>query len=224
MNKDLYQKIKTKYPEVDIVMASKYLTTLADFKPFLEAELYDFGENRDDAFTEKRDLLKDYPIKWHFIGTLQTKKVKKVINDIAILHSLDRLKLAYEIDKRRTSPLPCYLQVNVSRESQKHGFYPDELPNVIKKINALPNIQLVGLMGMAEETTEEMVIRSQFQLLKELRDKYQHEVPSLTGLSMGMSQDYHIALEVGTTVLRLGRILLNGGTVWEGKKNPHMTV
>lgn len=215
MNKGLYDTILKKYPDVKIVMASKYLETYADFKPFLEHHVYRFGENRDDAFLDKYALLKDHPIEWHFIGTLQTKKVKKVIDKIDVLHALDRLKLAEEINKRRQEALPCYLQVNISSEPQKHGFEMTELKEVIKTIKTMKNIRLIGLMGMAEDTNDKTRIKAQFEQLRALRNLYQKEVPTLTELSMGMSQDYDIALEVGTTVLRLGRILLDGGNVWD---------
>ena len=215
MNKRLLKHIKAQYPDVKIVMASKYLDSLEDFKPFIDAGIHDFGENRDDVFLAKHKILKAYPIRWHFIGTLQTKKVKKIIQDVDVLHSLDRLKLALEINKRREEPLDCYLQINISDEPQKHGFLPNQLDDVITELKKLKKIRLVGLMGMAEETDDETIIRNQFNTLKNLRDKYQEIIPSLKGLSMGMSQDYHIALDVGATVLRLGRILLDGGTIWE---------
>ena len=223
MNNRLLKTLKQNYPNVLIVMASKYLQTFTDFKAFLDAGVVDFGENRDDALKSKQVILQDYPIHWHFIGTLQTKKVKHIIDHIDVLHSLDRIKLAQEINRRRSRPLDCYLQVNISSEDQKHGFAPQQLGEAIEAVKPLQNIRLIGLMGMAEETDDESRIRTQFNLLKQLRDYYQKELPDLTGLSMGMSQDYHIALEVGATVLRLGRILLDGGTVWEDK-NPHITV
>ena len=211
MNKKLYETIKSTYPHVDIVMASKYLETLDDFMPFIEANFLTFGENRDDSLLKKQAMLKAYPIEWHFIGTLQTKKVKKVISAIDVLHSLDRLKLAEEIEKRRETVLPCFLQVNISHEDNKHGFLESELDEVLKTLNGFKKIQLIGFMGMALETSDEALIKAQFRTLKNLLLKYQTIYPSLKKLSMGMSQDYHIALKEGATTLRLGRILLDGG-------------
>ncbi len=211
MNKQLVDTIKKDYPNVKIVMASKYLEDKASFMPFVEAGQLDFGENRVEALETKREWLKDYPITWHYIGTLQTKKVKQIINAIDILHSLDRLKLAKEIEKRREGILPCFVQVNISDESQKHGFDLETVEAFLESIKDFEHITVIGLMGMASDTNDEALIRKQLTSLKTLRDQLQKQYPSIKELSMGMTQDYHIALDVGTTVLRLGRILLTEG-------------
>ncbi|MFU8786171.1 MAG: YggS family pyridoxal phosphate-dependent enzyme [Candidatus Izemoplasmataceae bacterium] len=212
MNKKLIEAIQASYPNIHIVMASKYLETLADFKPFLENDFYHFGENRVEAILEKQLFLKDYPIKWHFIGTLQTKKVKKIINDIDTLHSLDRYKLAEEIEKRREKVLPCYIQVNISDETSKHGLDSHEVESFVDSIKDFKKIKVIGLMGMAAETSDHALIKKQFTKLKELRDTLNKKYKDINGLSIGMSSDYQIALEVGATVLRLGRILLSEGS------------
>lgn len=208
MNKVLIDKLRKDYPDVTIMLASKYLTSKAAFIPFIEYGITNFGENRDDAFETKKAWLEDYDITWHFIGTMQTKKVKKIINDIDVLHSLDRVKLAKEIEKRHDGVLPCYIEVNISGEESKHGISPEHVYDFVETLKDFNHIEIIGLMGMATHTDDEDIIRNQFQTLKNLRDTIQTTHPKVTELSMGMTNDYQIALEEGSTLLRLGRILI----------------
>lgn len=149
------------------------------------------------------------PIEWHFIGTLQSRKVKDMINEIACLHSLDRLSLAKEIQKYRQEPLPCFIQVNVSEEESKHGLNVEEVIPFIEALKRYPIIEVIGLMTMAPHTDDENVIRDCFKKLKQLQTTI-----SISGfaknclmLSMGMSNDYQIAIEEGATHIRLGSVL-----------------
>ncbi len=206
MNKPLVDRLLG-LQGVRIVMASKYLD--ADgIRAFYEAGIRDFGESRVEHFLKKAPLLEDLPFRRHFLGTLQTKKVKKIINRIDCLHSLDRPKLAKEIEKRRHEPLDCFVQVNISAESQKHGVAPAELENFLDHVRDLEKVRVIGLMGMAELTDDEERIREQFALLRRLRDEARTSYPDIRELSMGMSGDYELALAEGATILRLGRILL----------------
>ncbi len=192
---------------VTIVAATKYFTA-DEMRELYQTGIHDFGENRDDAFIEKYEALADLPITWHFIGTLQTKKVKKIIHQIDYLHSLDSIKLAEEIDKRRTSPLKCFLQVNISDEDSKHGFNTDEVIPVLQELQAYPNVQIIGFMGMAEYTEDPTTIGREFQKLNDLQDIVKSELGfELVELSIGMSNDYLIALEHNATFLRLGSVL-----------------
>ncbi len=195
------------HPDVTIVMAVKYLPAAA-IPQAVALGLVNLGENRVDALLEKKAQVKDDKVRWHFIGTLQTKKVKQVIDEIDVLHSLDRLKLAAEINKRRKTPLPCFIQVNISQEAQKHGVSIEALPAFLEALEAYPMVEPIGLMGMAEETQDEGRIRQQFRQLKEALTQHQPQRPTLKYLSMGMSNDYSIAIEEGATHIRLGRILL----------------
>ncbi len=207
MNHQLINTLKNKHPNVTIVMASKYLE-IHDFQQFIDAGIRDFGENRDTAFIQKKEALSSSNITWHFIGTLQTKKVKNIINDIAVLHTLDRLKLALEIEKYRDTVLPCFIQVNISSEPQKHGINAEEVSDFLNSLAPLKKINVIGLMGMAEDTHDQNIIDAQFKVLTALKTQLQSKYPNLNDLSMGMSQDYIIALKHGATHLRLGRILL----------------
>jgi len=209
-NHALIKSIHTLHPDVEIIMASKYLDA-KDFKAFINAGIKSFGESRVEALEAKLPVLQTLNVGIHFLGTLQTKKVKKIINEIDCLHSLDRLKLAKEINKRRKKPLKCFIQVNISQEVQKHGVSIHEVDSFLHALSEYSNIEVIGLMGMAELTDDQNVIKKQFERLKTLKDTLNQTYPDLNKLSMGMSNDYKIALNVGTTHLRLGRILLDGG-------------
>ncbi len=209
VNQTLIKELQTNHPDVTIVMASKYIE-VKDYQPFIDAGIKDFGESRVESFIEKYPSLKAYPITHHFLGTLQTKKVKKCINEIDCLHSLDRLKLAKEIQKRRDKPLPCFIQVNISNEGQKHGITPTRVPGFLEELKAYDNIKVIGLMGMAELTDDRDQIADQFDTLKQLLTRLKKAYPEIKYLSMGMTNDYPIALEKGATHLRLGRVLLGG--------------
>ncbi len=192
---------------VTVVAATKY------FNPKEMIELYQsgithFGENRVEALLEKQEQLANTPITWHFIGTLQTKKVKKMINNIDYLHSLNTLKLAEEINKRRTSPLKCFIQVNISNELSKHGFETDEVIPFLKQLKPLENIEVIGFMGMAEYTEDQTIISKEFQVLNDLQEKIKTTLNiDILELSIGMSNDYLIALKHNATYLRLGSVL-----------------
>ncbi|MFW6298056.1 MAG: YggS family pyridoxal phosphate-dependent enzyme [Bacillota bacterium] len=210
MNRPLIRKLQSRYPDVRIVMASKYLEA-HEFEPYIRIGIRDFGESRVEAFLQKHEALKNEAVRWHFLGTLQSKKVKNMINQVDVLHSLDHMRLAKEIDKRRDRVLPCFVQVNISEEPQKHGVPMDKVKPFIDEVLTKYNgtIKIIGLMGMAENTKHQDRIRRQFANLRKLRDEIQSIHPTVKGLSMGMSQDYGIALEEGATTLRLGRVLIS---------------
>lgn len=193
--------------KITVVAATKYFNSL-EMRELFNEGISNFGENRVELLLEKASDLEDLNITWHLIGTLQTKKVKKVINHISYLHSLDNLKLAEEVNKRRTSPLNCFIQVNISNEETKHGLNIDEVLPFLEAISSYENINIIGFMGMASYTSNEDEISNQFQKLNDLT-KYVNDVSGLNlrDLSIGMSNDYLIALKHGTTFLRLGSVL-----------------
>ncbi|PAT01857.1 YggS family pyridoxal phosphate-dependent enzyme [Candidatus Izimaplasma bacterium ZiA1] len=205
------QSIKAKikdYKDVHIVAATKYIDDIK-MRELFSYGINEFGENRVEAFVEKYENLKDLPIIWHFIGTLQTKKVKKLINSIDYLHSLDNLKLAEEINKRRTSPLKVFLQVNISNEENKHGLEVNEVKDFIIALKPFQNIQIIGFMGMAELTDDKEIIKNEFQKLTNLKKSIKADLDlNINELSIGMSNDYLVALECEGTYLRLGSVLL----------------
>lgn len=189
---------------VNIVAATKYANANQILELF-ESGITMMGENRVDALLDKKTQL-SLPIEWHFIGTLQSRKVKDVINEIECLHSLDRLSLATEIQKYRQEPLPCFIQVNVSKEESKHGLSIEEVIPFIEALKQYPVIQVIGLMTMAPHTNDEGVIRDCFKKLKQLQVSISecHLEVNCSMLSMGMSNDYMIAIEEGATHIRLG--------------------
>ncbi|MCA1053434.1 YggS family pyridoxal phosphate-dependent enzyme [Rossellomorea aquimaris] len=195
--------------DITIVTVTKYVS-IERAEEAIEAGLSDFGENRDTGLLAKWERLKDRP-KWHFIGTLQSKKVKHVIDKVSYIHSLDRLSLAKEIDKRSDKPVSCFVQVNVSGEESKHGLSPGEVEGFIESLGEFPHINVIGLMTMAPHTDDEDYLRKCFRTLKGLQEKMRSlEFPHApcTELSMGMSNDYTIAIEEGATFIRIGSALV----------------
>jgi pyridoxal phosphate enzyme (YggS family) len=206
MNQILIKKLQKEYPNVTLILASKYLEKEA-LESFYQIGIHHFGENRVESYLEKKTYF-NHKATWHFIGTLQTKKVKKVIQDIDVLHTIDRFKLIHEIDKYRIEPLPVFIQFNISLEPSKHGFKDSDIPELIETLKASKTLIPIGVMGMAEHTEDLNVIKAQFNTLVGLKDRLHYVFDSVINLSMGMSDDYEIALKLGSTHLRLGRILL----------------
>lgn len=177
----------------------------------IEAGLIHLGENRPDGLLLKVTELGKDNINWHYIGSLQTRKVKQVINQIDYLHSLDRLSLAEEIQKRAEKRVKCFVQANVSGEESKHGLVAEEVVAFIQQLEQFDKIEVVGLMTMAPFTEDEAVIRQTFQQLNKLQQQVvQLQLPyaPCNELSMGMSNDYEIAIEEGATFIRVGTALV----------------
>src|SRR5699024_6816113 len=149
--------------------------------------------------------------KFHFIGTLQSRKVKDIIDKVFSIHSLDRLSVAKQINNRSKEVIECFVQVNISGEESKHGLKSNEVYDFIKELAQYEKIKIVGLMTMAPHTTDENEIRSVFKELAELRDSIKNENiinATCEYLSMGMSNDYEIAIEEGANHIRIGSILV----------------
>lgn len=184
-----------------IICASKYIEA-DSIRELYHLGITDFGENRTDALLNKKEALKDLNITWHFIGHLQSNKVKSIINEIDYLHSLDSLKLAKLIQTYREKPLKCFIEINVLEDIKKTGIYEDYLDELIQKLKKYDKIEIVGFMAMGKQNnlskTDEVFKR--VNLLK----KY-YKLPEL---SIGMSDDYQIAIENGATMVRIGRLLV----------------
>ncbi|WP_028398930.1 YggS family pyridoxal phosphate-dependent enzyme [Ectobacillus panaciterrae] len=195
--------------EVTLVAVTKTVG-IEKTKEVLEAGVRHLGENRNEGLLHKHEEIGQEAI-WHFIGSLQTRKVKEVINKIDYLHSLDRLSLAAEIQKRAEKPIRCFVQVKTSEEESKHGLHPDEVLTFMEELAVYDKIQVIGLMTMAPYTDDTKEIRKCFQTLKavqkEVQDLHLTNAPC-SELSMGMSNDYFIAVEEGATYIRLGTILI----------------
>jgi len=170
-----------------------------------------FGENRVQELLQKKPLLPT-DITWHLIGHLQTNKVKAVLPHIQLLHSLDRESLLVELAKRASAPLDCLIEVKVAQEATKHGVLPNQLLAFAEQVVAVPVLRLRGLMGMATFTTDSAQIRREFRQLYKLFVQLQAAFPALPIdiLSMGMSQDFEIAIEEGSTLVRIGSAVFAG--------------
>ena len=195
--------------EITLIAVTKYVT-IDRAKEALEAGVNSLGENREEGLLAKYEVLQNEAV-WHFIGSLQTRKVKAIINHVDYIHSLDRISLAKEIHKRAEKTIKCFIQVNVSGEESKHGISKEEVLDFVKQLAEFTNIQVVGLMTMAPYTEDKEMLRNCFKSLKSL----QEEVKSLQlpyapcmELSMGMSNDYAIAIEEGATMIRIGTALV----------------
>ncbi len=178
----------------------------------LSAGLRQVGENRVQEALQKQEALPDLPVDWHLIGSLQQNKVRRIIGRFALIHSVDRLGLAQEVDRRAPEGTrqAVLIQVNCSAESQKGGVGPAELPALLDGMREFRRIEVRGLMTMAELTDDASLQRTAFGTLRRLRDEAVVRGHSLQELSMGMSGDYEVAVEEGATMLRLGTILFGG--------------
>lgn len=174
-----------------------------------EAGISDFGENRVQELKRKYDAFPE--VRWHMIGRLQTNKVKEVVGQVELIHSLDRWKLAEELNKRAEFidiKINALLQVNIAGEEQKAGVDPADVADFLDSVGSLPNLRIKGFMTMAplEESNIEKV-RPVFRELYQLREEFKrrdYKNVSLEYLSMGMSQDYEIAIEEGANIVRVG--------------------
>lgn len=215
VNKDSYYQIKK---ELDA--RSVTLVAVSKTKPAEDIlELYrlgqkDFGENYVQELVEKAaPLPKD--IRWHFIGHLQTNKVKLIAPFVQLIHGVDSLKLLKEINKEAgkvNRVIDCLLQVHIAQEETKFGLDGEELNEVMREYEnvKMKNTRIVGLMGMASFSDNMDLVRKEFRYLKALFDKHAKLAthnPQLITLSMGMSSDYKIAMEEGSTLVRIGSLL-----------------
>ena len=192
--------------DVSVIAVTKYVDTQTA-EALLPLGVRHIGENRVDKFLEKYQALKDYPVTWHLIGTLQRRKVKEVIPYVDYFHALDSLKLAQEIQKRTDHVIKCFLQVNISGEESKHGFSKEELLELLPELAKLDQIEYVGLMTMAPFEADSEKLKEIFKetqaLQVEIREKQIPNMP-MTELSMGMSRDFKEAIQFGSTFVRIG--------------------
>ncbi len=206
------KKIKSNLPEgVKLVAVSKFKSTEDILEAYQAGQTF-FGENRVQELTEKYEQLpKD--IEWHMIGHLQTNKVKYIVPFVYMIHGVDSFKLLKEINKQALKVgrvQNCLLQIHIAQEETKFGFDRDEVLQMLDsdEFLALKNIQICGLMGMATLTNSQEQVHKEFaslkQLFGELKQRYFAQSDSFKEISMGMSGDYTIAVEEGSTMVRVG--------------------
>ncbi len=195
------EKIREETKDVVLVAATKYIDC-EKMRSLFNYGINNFGENRVDSFLEKKNELKDLNITWHFIGHLQKNKASKVINEIDYLHSLDSIELAKIINEKRKTPLKCFVELHLTSSITKNGVREEELDSFMDKLRQFKNINVIGFMAMSDAGFKVEETQSVFEKANHLKEKYH-----LSELSIGMSDDYKIALKCGATFIRLGRIL-----------------
>lgn len=198
--------------EITIIGVSKNVTE----DKIIKAQtlgLKNFGENRVQEFKVKEESLKELDLNWHMIGHLQSNKVKDIIGKVTLLHSLDRMSLVKEIEKRgkrENLSLDALIQVNISGEESKFGLSREEVVPFIKKVLEYETINIKGLMTIAPHVEDEEIIRGTFRELRLLKEEIEDlNLPKveMKYLSMGMTNDYEIAIEEGANIIRVGRAI-----------------
>lgn len=212
-----------------LLVAISKTKSVDDIKVVYDAGQRVFGENKVQELVLKYELLpKD--IQWHMVGNMQTNKVKYIAPFISLIHSVDSLKLAIEINKqalKNNRVIDILLEIHIAAETNKSGFSEEELIDHldIKAFDALKNIRIVGIMGMATNTKSQILIKNEFSGLKsffdEVKATYFKYALEFKELSMGMSGDYVIALEEGSTMIRVGSAIFGEREI---KKNPNVPI
>ena len=201
---DQLVSIKSKLPETVTLVAVSKTKPNTDIQAAYTAGQRVFGENKVQELVKKQEELpKD--IQWHMIGHLQRNKVKFIAPFVTLIHAVDNLKLLQEIDRRAAQnnrKIDCLLQVHIAKEDTKFGFGNQELKEVLLATSSFKNISIIGLMGMATFTDNNNQIKEEFKNLKTVFDSIKND--NITTLSMGMSGDYPLAIEQGSTMVRVG--------------------
>ncbi len=208
--KDNLLKIKSTLPEHVRLVAVSKTKPVVDLMEAYNAGQRIFGENKIQEMTEKWEQMpKD--IQWHMIGHIQTNKVKFMAPYVSLIHGVDSLKLLEEINKqalKNNRIIDCLLQIHIAEEETKFGLNKDELADLLvsESFKNFKNINIVGLMGMATFTENQIQIKKEFEHLKSIFD----QLKNLKTLSMGMSGDYQLAIECGSTMVRIGSSIFGG--------------
>ncbi len=201
--------------EITLVAVSKMKPT-EDIREAVQCGQLHFGENRAKELQDKMETLEDLDqIQWHMVGTLQTNKIKYMVERVNWIQSIPKKKSLREIEKRASRidrTIHTLIQVNISQEVQKSGCEPDDLPAILEYARDLEHVRVRGLMGMAEfvKPEQQEKVRPEFRLLRELREKYANYSKGsvdLEHLSMGMTNDLETAIDEGATIVRVGRAI-----------------
>ena len=191
--------------KADLIAVSK-TRTIQEIKQAYNFGQLKFGENRVQEIVDKQSKLPD-DIEWHMIGHLQKNKVKYIAGFINLIHSLDRISLAKEIDrqaKKEDRIIDCLIQIKISKEDSKFGLKIEDFTDFYKNMETFKNLNVIGLMGMATFTSDIEVIGEEFKMIKRIYDNVASIDPKFRVLSIGMSDDYNIAIENGSTMIRVG--------------------
>lgn len=207
--------LKNELPShVKLVVVSKF-RTISEIMEVYQTGHRVFGENRIQNLMERKSDLPD-DIEWHLIGQLQTNKVKYISSFISMIHSLDSLKLAREIQKygvRHQRSIDCLIQIHIAREETKSGILPSDLDTILAEPEwqNLTKVNIRGVMAMASNVADEAVVRQEFKsvyaIFKRLKEVYFRNSPHFDTISMGMSNDHKIAVEEGSNLVRIGSLI-----------------
>ena len=207
-------QIQSTIPENVTLVAVSKTKPVSDLMEAYNAGQRIFGENKIQEMTEKWEQMpKD--IQWHMIGHVQTNKVKYMAEYVSLIHGVDSLKLLQEINKQAAKHnriIDCLLQIYIAEEESKFGLDENELEEILKQVQheSFQNVKVIGLMGMATFTDNQIQIKKEFQNLKVIFDKFKIQNSQFTTLSMGMSGDYKLAIECGSTMVRIGSSIFGG--------------
>ena len=208
VNQENYKRIIDELGSNCILVAVSKTKPIDDILALYEAGQKDFGENYVQELVDKQAALPK-ELKWHFIGHLQSNKVKYIAGFVHLIHGVDSVKLLQEINKQAIKfnrTIDVLLQVHIAQEETKFGFNADELAEVFL-VQSFSNLRLRGLMGMASFTDDKDKIRNEFKYLRSLFDQFSKNHNNFDILSMGMSSDYLLAIEEGSTMVRIGSLL-----------------
>ncbi|MBC7629076.1 YggS family pyridoxal phosphate-dependent enzyme [Ferruginibacter sp.] len=205
VNIEAYNKILTELNSKATLVAVSKTKPVTDLQEFYDSGQRDFGENYVQELVDK-ELLLPKAIRWHFIGHLQSNKVKYIAPFVYLIHGVDSFNLLKEINKeaaKNNRVIDCLLQVHIAKEETKFGLDATELSEVMKESATLKNVHIAGLMGMASFSDDRTLVRKEFTELRSLYNQYS----GFSILSMGMSGDYTIAMEEGSNMIRIGSLL-----------------
>ena len=198
--------------EIRLLAVSK-TKPLDDIKEAVECGQLHFGENRAKELQDKMDEYENEDVQWHMVGNLQTNKIKYMVERVNWIHSIEKTKYLKEIEKRASRidrTINTLIQINISGEDQKSGCSPDDIQKILDYARPLEHTNVRGLMGMATFTDDMDIVRDQFKKLKDLFDKHAENNEGsvqLQHLSMGMTNDMEVAIQEGSTMLRVGRAI-----------------
>lgn len=201
--------------DIRLVAVTKYVDA-AVARDLFQVGCAELGESRPQSLWDKAEQLPQQEIHWHLIGHLQRNKVRRSLPHLALLHSIDSLRLLEEVASQAAAldiRVPALLEVNISGEPEKHGFAPEDLESLLPRIASFEQVSIQGLMAMARRDGGPDLARRDFAAVRELRDELQTTAPdniSLDELSIGMSRDFTEAIQEGATIVRIGRALYEG--------------
>jgi len=208
----VYNSLKNQIDSNVTIVAVSKTKPIADLQEAYDIGVRDFGENYVQELVDKNETLpKD--IRWHFIGHLQSNKVKYIAPFVHLIHGVDSEKLLIEINKQGekiNKKISCLLQIYIAKEETKFGLNEAELESIIQKLPQLPFVQISGMMGMASFSSDSQIVKAEFDTLKQLFNKYSTSITDnfkMETLSMGMSGDYKMAISCGSNMIRIGSML-----------------